>query len=511
MRNAEGVEPHQVNLPVSYQEATPINRTNISTDQHQQSNQNPSKRPKGGDDSFEREYRLAPGSSNYFFNNSKQPTTTPSTTLRPDLTGSTAGVRQATFPPFKINFASDQAPSELAIIKDINKYCKISLSYGRFSKIGNKKSFLLYANSNDQFERLLNKHLWPLTICSCDYILDIPSKVPTSYSLIATGIPAQWDLTDFELDAKKQYPSIIKVERMLVRGGTPIAKVRIDFSSNDEVQKILKNKRLLLDDENTSFAVQQYYPPFKVLRCYNCQQYNDHVAADCPRKDNPICFRCGQNHPYNPNCANKICCANCKEEHLAGNPNCRVKIAERNKYKHKSNLITSNEQQSNLTKALPSAWLSTSNSIFTSDRQPTIMATVPTPIENPGENPISSSSPDISNRLDLILNKVNFLTNELDILKTSFINVVQQLKSYQETFNLLKSFITEQICPLIVEVGEGLMEKKQGTNKKKLRPLISNFNQGLELLTKSFESNSNQSSSTLLKKSSSYESIGEDF
>ncbi|CAF3446295.1 unnamed protein product, partial [Rotaria sp. Silwood2] len=317
--------------------------------------------------------------------------------------------------------------------------------------MGNRKSFLLYANSSHQFERLCNKSLWPLTICSCNYIVDIPSKVPTSYSLIATGIPAQWDLTDFELDVKKQYPSIVKVERMLVRGGTPIAKVRIDFSSNEDVQKILKHKRLLLDDENTSFPVQQYYPPFKILRCYNCQQYNDHVAANCPRKDTPICFRCGQNHPYNPNCSNKICCANCKEEHLAGNPSCRVKIAERNK--GKSNLITSNGYKSYPTKAAFTAWTTTTNLMFTSDCQPSTTAMAPTSLENSN----SSSSIEISKKLDLILNKIDYLTGEHDNLKTNFINVNQQLRSCQETINLLKIFLSEQICPLIVEVGEGIM------------------------------------------------------
>ena len=506
--NAGGVGSQEDELLANFQEVTPINRSDVSINQHQQqqTNYNPSKRSKGGDDSFEREHRLASGNNKYFFNNSSRPATTTSTNTHPRRFGSNAGARKVTFPPFKINFASDEVPSELAIIKDINKHCKISLSYGRFSSMGNKKSFLLYANSNDQFERLLNKSLWPSNICSCNYILDIPVKVPSSYSLIVTGIPAQWDLTDFEADVKQQHPSIIKVERMLVRGGIPIAKVRIDFSSNDEVQKILKSKRLLLDDENTSFPVQQYYPPFKILRCYNCQQYNDHVAANCPRKDNPICFRCGQNHSYNPNCSNKICCANCKEEHLAGNPSCQVKIAERDKCK--SNLIISNGYQSNSAKAPSNAWSTTTNQIFSSDCQQSTTTTAPASIENSN----FSSLLEISKKMDLILNKIDYLTGEHDNLKTNFINVNQHLKSCQETINLLKIFITDQICPLIVEVGGEIMGKKTDTNKyKKLRPLIHNFNKGLESLTKSFESNRNQPSSSVLKKSSSYESIGEEF
>ena len=69
----------------------------------------------------------------------------------------------------------------------------------------------------------------------------------------------------------------------------------------------------------------------KILRCYNCQQYSDHVAANCPRKDTPVCFRCGQNHPFNPNCQNNVCCAHCKGDHLSGSSNCPVNIEERRK------------------------------------------------------------------------------------------------------------------------------------------------------------------------------------
>jgi hypothetical protein len=291
---------------------------------------------------------------------------------------------------------------------------------------------------------------------------------------------------------------------MLVRGGTPISKVRIDFSSNEDVQKILKNKRLLLDEENTSYPVQQYYPPFKILRCYNCQVYNDHVAANCPRKDNPICFRCGQNHPYNPNCTNKICCANCNEEHLAGNPSCKVKIEERNKCK--SNMATANSHLTNSFKAPPSAWTTTTDRISTYANQLlTAGATSTLP-----DNSSRSASLDISSKLDLILTKIDNLTLDHDNLKSNLIAVNQQLRSCQDALHLLEVFITKQICPLILEVGEGVLGKKQDINKKKIRPLLVNVNQGLKSLTDLLESNINQSSSSTLIKSSSYESINED-
>ncbi|CAF4917937.1 unnamed protein product [Rotaria sp. Silwood1] len=90
--------------------------------------------------------------------------------------------------------------------------------------MGRNKSFLLYASSSEQFDRLMNKNIWPIQICSVDYSIDFPSKVPSSYSILALGVPAQWNLLEFELDIKKQYPTIIKVERLYIKGGIPISK-----------------------------------------------------------------------------------------------------------------------------------------------------------------------------------------------------------------------------------------------------------------------------------------------
>jgi hypothetical protein len=172
-------------------------------------------------------------------------------------------------------------------------------------------------------------------------------------------------------------------------------------------------------------------------------------------------------------------------------------------------MVKSNGYQSIPTKVSPAAWTTTTNRIFTTDSQP--LTTVAASTLTSRDNSNLSSSLDISKKLDLILIKIDSLTGEYDNLKTNFINVNQQLKSCQENINLLKIFISEQICPLILEVGEGVMSKKKDVNKKKLGPLISNFNKGLESMTKSTESNSIQLSSSVLKKSSSYDSISEEF
>jgi hypothetical protein len=86
---------------------------------------------------------------------------------------------------------------------------------------------------------------------------------------------------------------------------------------------------MLLDDENISYQIEQYVPLLRVLRCYICQQLDDHVAARCSNKDKPICFKCGQQHQYNPNWQNEICFVYCKRKRMTGSPNCPKKIQSR--------------------------------------------------------------------------------------------------------------------------------------------------------------------------------------
>ncbi|CAF2758725.1 unnamed protein product [Rotaria sp. Silwood2] len=107
-------------------------------------------------------------------------------------------------------------------------------------------------------------------------------------------IPTQWNVQNFCDELKQRYKTIIKGERLFVKGGRLISRIRVDFSSNKELSEMLKNKRILLDDNNTAYTIEPYVPPTRILRCYICQQYDDHVVAHCPNKDKPICFKCGQ-------------------------------------------------------------------------------------------------------------------------------------------------------------------------------------------------------------------------
>ncbi|CAF4740776.1 unnamed protein product, partial [Rotaria sp. Silwood2] len=219
--------------------------------------------------------------------------------------------------------------TEVAIIKEINNHYKLNLTYGRYTKTkDDEKCFLLYASTTAQFEFLMNVSNWPNKIRNVDYQLDLPMKIPTSYSIVVLNVPSQWNEHTFGNELKQRYPSIVRDVRLFVKGGRPLNKVRLDFSSYKELSSILKLRRILLDDSNTAFTIEPYHALTRVLRCYNCQAYNDHIAAHCPNKNDPICFRCGQHHSYNPSCNNPIRCVHCNGNHMAGNPACPKKIEQ---------------------------------------------------------------------------------------------------------------------------------------------------------------------------------------
>lgn len=500
MTSRRGYKPHQPSTTITNQEETPESRIDASTEPQQQSTRNASKRSKDGDDSFEREHRMA-NPRNQYFNSSNSRLGSSTTAARPASNSANLSSRRPTFPPFRLNFTGEETPSELSIIKSINRHCHIGLSYGRFASMGEKKSFLLYANSSEQFERPLDRNIWPLQLCEQDYTTDFPSKVPASYSLVALGIPAQWNLTELEDDLKRQYPSIIRIERLYIKGGVPISKVRIDFSSNQEVNNVLKNKRLLLDDENTSFAIQSYTPPFKVLRCFNCQQYNDHVAAHCPHKDNPICFRCVQHHPFNPLCSNKICCANCGQEHMAGNPNCSTKIEERRKHQFNSASSTTINEPKQRNASSSSVWSS----------NPVKRITHTGPLVSVEEEPSVSGRnglSDISKKLDMLMVKMELISAEQTKFNSSINNTNHLITQCNKEIDAMKEFIYNQICPFVCQLGEVFLCKSKQVGKERLRPLLVQFKKVVEETIKS--TGDDQRAAATLPNSSSDESLSDD-
>jgi hypothetical protein len=310
--------------------------------------------------------------------------------------------------------------------------------------------------------------IWPPMICKLNYTLDVPSKTPTAYSIVVLHVPVQWSIDEFGNDIRKQYATAVNVERLFVRGGKPLAKVRIDFSSNKELSTISKTKRILFDEANTSFQIEPYVPPTKVLRCYNCQQYNDHTALNCPNKEKPVCFRCGQGHPYNPNCLNQICCAHCQGDHMSGNPSCPNKIEERSKRNEEIKMKNARQQQRN--PPPPSVWTARSHEHLTSIYLPGS----PSNIDKSANENVATTS-DISNKLDALIAKVNELSKEQMRTNKAVEDLHLNFHTYRHEVDSLRAFVVETLSQYLGDIVDVLLGKCNREDKVKLRQDHSNL------------------------------------
>lgn len=385
------------------------------------------------------------------------------------------------FPPFRLLLDSTNGhlPTELSIIKEINKFTHLNCTYGRFTKSKDDRThFLLYASTVNQFEFLLKKENWPKNINDKPYALELPNKTPASYSLIVRNIPPQWDAESFGEELKIQYPTIIRTVRLFRNGGIPLAKVRIDFSSHDVISKLLQAKRIVVDDSNLAFPIEPYVLPTKVLRCYNCQAFDDHVSAHCPFKDDPICFRCAQHHPYNPKCNNQIKCVHCSGDHMAGNPSCPVKQAKRKELNHlRESSKTANKSNQELSsipsckavdKTITSAWQT--NQVVSSVHAD-FSATNCTGIQPVSTNYVSSDNElfvNIIARLDNINCTMLDIKTQQDLLENKIERWNERITHNQNEIQRIYRCLRDTFMPMVLEFIKIVASDSKQSSKQNL-------------------------------------------
>ena len=94
-------------------------------------------------------------------------------------------------PPFKLEFEYKQKLLEIHVLNDLVKYNdQLNVSAAIYSTHPQSQhTLLLFANDSSTYETLLDNTSWPQLICGLSFQVTMPSRIPTSYSVLVNQIP----------------------------------------------------------------------------------------------------------------------------------------------------------------------------------------------------------------------------------------------------------------------------------------------------------------------------------
>ena len=228
-------------------------------------------------------------------------------------------------PPVKVEFERQQRPAEIQVLNDLVKHDnRLNVSYASYSTHPHSRNVLLvYANDSATYELLLENNSWPTALGGLQFKVTLPTRTPTSYSVIVNRVPREWHVDSIKPLIAQRYLSNVQVTRIF-REGQPINWIRVDFRSNEDVQTIVNSSHICID--SIRYPAVAYKPLARLDRCFRCQQFG-HKAVNCANESK--CFKCGEQPEYKRDCANAVKCASCSSTHMAGSPECPVKICYR--------------------------------------------------------------------------------------------------------------------------------------------------------------------------------------
>ena len=187
--------------------------------------------------------------------------------------------KRANLPPFKLDFEAQQKPMEIQVLNDLVKHIdRLNVNAASYSTHPQSRHMLLvFANDSPTYEMLFESSLWPHSICGLAFKVSLPSRIPTSYSVLVKRVPREWHVDSIRPLIAQRYLSTVQVARIF-RDGQPINRIRVNFRSNDDVQKLLQCSHISID--SIRYPAVAYKPLARIDRCFRCQQFG-HKAAKC--------------------------------------------------------------------------------------------------------------------------------------------------------------------------------------------------------------------------------------
>ena len=151
-------------------------------------------------------------------------------------------------PPVKVEFEHQQRPAEIRVLNDLVKHDnRLNVSSASYSTHPLSRHVLrVFANDSATYEMLLQSNSWPPVLGGLQFQLTLPTRTPTSYSVIVSRVPREWHVDSIKPLIAQRYQSTMQVSRIF-REGQPINRIRVDFCSSEDVQTVLNSSHILID------------------------------------------------------------------------------------------------------------------------------------------------------------------------------------------------------------------------------------------------------------------------
>lgn len=370
----------------------------------------------------------------------------PKPITREPLTYSEGNKRRANLPPFKLEFDAQKKPVEIHVLNELVKHNdRLNVNAASYSTHPlSTHVLLLFANDSPTYETLLDSNSWPPSLCGLSFKVIYPSRTPTSYSVLVNRVPREWTVESIKPLIIQRYLSTTQVTRIF-RDGQPINRIRVDFRSHEDVQKILQCSYIAID--SIRYPAFQYKPLTRIDRCFRCQQFG-HKATNCTNESK--CYKCGEHHQYQRDCSNAVKCANCHGEHMAGSPECPVKISYRQEKRQQQ------EQNRQTQHQLPTPYLSSPARLYS-----TVLKTVASQAHTDARTQKKVSNV-LSSQCDQTSMIISTLKEEIGRSQTIVLDRITQLEmkcnAVHQQQAALKNTIDTQIIPYMSTMSELLVD-----------------------------------------------------
>lgn len=201
--------------------------------------------------------------------------------------------------------------------RQLNKNYKSPLGFD-FWYINKEGDLVCYTQLRELYIFLLEPSHYPGRIAETEVTPRRPYHLPAQNTVVLKFVPAYITEDEIRTELGPMFQSIFRIEDMRGSRTEKARHVRLELTSTDEYERILRNGSISIDGQ--LIEAQEFLAPPRLLMCGRCNDPG-HVRKNC-NLGYEACRRCGKDRTEGSHDECKINCHRCQQEHLATDYKC---------------------------------------------------------------------------------------------------------------------------------------------------------------------------------------------